>query len=41
MINPANLVSQKVAQGAGYRPARPVTYNDQPMLTFLRPRGAP
>jgi RimJ/RimL family protein N-acetyltransferase len=39
MINPANLVSRKVAARAGFREAGRATYKDVEMLTFLRPRG--
>ena len=38
MINPANLVSRKVAARAGFREAGRATYKDVEMLTFLRPR---
>src|ERR1700761_2815801 len=39
MINPANLVSRKVAARAGFREAGKAIYKDAEMLTFLRPRG--
>ncbi len=38
MIAPGNLVSQKVAAGAGYRPAQDALYKEQPVLTFTRAR---
>jgi RimJ/RimL family protein N-acetyltransferase len=41
MINPDNIASRKVAEGAGYRPALTADYKGQPMLTCLRPRGGP
>jgi len=39
MINPENLISQKVAARFGYSPAQSGEYKGKPMLTFLRPRG--
>jgi RimJ/RimL family protein N-acetyltransferase len=39
MINADNVVSQKVAVRAGYRPAQDGLYHGKPMLTFLRPRA--
>ena len=38
MIHPANLVSRKVAAGAGFLEAGPAKYKDIEMLTFLRSR---
>ena len=39
MINPENVISQKVAARFGYEPAQGGEYRGKPMLTFLRPRG--
>ena len=39
MIKPVNLVSCKVAVGAGFRETGCAIYKDDEMLTFLRPRG--
>jgi RimJ/RimL family protein N-acetyltransferase len=41
MIDPDNIASRKVAEGAGYRPAVTAGYKGRPMLTYLRPRGRP
>jgi RimJ/RimL family protein N-acetyltransferase len=40
MINPANIVSQKVAARFGYRRAQDSRYQEKPMQTYLRSRGA-
>ena len=39
MIAPQNLVSQKVAAGAGYSPAMGAHYRGEQVLTFRRRRG--
>jgi RimJ/RimL family protein N-acetyltransferase len=39
LINPDNLPSRKVAEGAGYREAQKADYKGVPVMTFLRPRG--
>ena len=39
MINPANLISQKVAAGLGYARAQDSAYKGEPILTYTRPRG--
>lgn len=39
MINPENVISQKVAARFGYRTAQTGEYKGKPMLTFLRQRG--
>jgi RimJ/RimL family protein N-acetyltransferase len=40
MINPANIASQKVAEHFGYRRALDGRFQEKPMQTYLRPRGA-
>jgi RimJ/RimL family protein N-acetyltransferase len=40
LINPANHISRKVATRFGYRPAQEAQYKGEPMLTYLRSRGA-
>lgn len=39
MINPGNLISQKVAARLGYARAPDSAYKGEPTFTFLRPRG--
>ena len=40
MIAPQNLISQRIAQRFGYRPAMEAKYKGEAVLTFRRPRGA-